>query len=170
MPVYWLISLPLLKGRRDHTWELLQEKTSYGQQLSSNAKLEVPELRVGTLDTLLAHSDDLVKISISTEAIVTKIRRTIHDVAGSAGIQSLKIENLPVESYLTRFRWDEPKFPTRRPVKETIEKISEIMGHVEDDLKVYFVVFAVQNSSCWCFLTLMHLHVSDCWPPPLNGL
>eukprot|EP00775_Hariotina_reticulata_P014548 gene14548-104_t len=146
MPVYWLISLPLLKGRRDHTWELLQEKTSYGQQLSSNAKLEVPELRVGTLDTLLAHSDDLVKISISTEAIVTKIRRTIHDVAGSAGIQSLKIENLPVESYLTRFRWDEPKFPTRRPVKETIEKISEIMGHVEDDLKVKVAEYNVVKS------------------------
>jgi hypothetical protein len=33
-------------------------------------------------------------------------------------------------------RWDEPKFPLRRPVKETIEKITEIMAHLEDDLKV----------------------------------
>jgi hypothetical protein len=34
------------------------------------------------------------------------------------------------------FRWDEPKFPLRRPIKETIDKIGEIMGHIEDDLKV----------------------------------
>eukprot|EP00878_Enallax_costatus_P006736 GHUV01007062.1.p1 GENE.GHUV01007062.1~~GHUV01007062.1.p1 ORF type:complete len:354 (+),score=90.62 GHUV01007062.1:158-1219(+) len=134
--VYWLVSLPLLKGRRDHTWELLQEKSSYGQQLSSNAKLEVPELRVGTIDTLLQHSDDLAKMSIGTEAIVAKIRRTITDVAGQSAIQTLKVENLPVESYLTRFRWDEPKFPLRRPVKETLDKITEILAHLEDDLKV----------------------------------
>eukprot|EP00879_Flechtneria_rotunda_P001770 GHRR01001934.1.p1 GENE.GHRR01001934.1~~GHRR01001934.1.p1 ORF type:complete len:374 (+),score=111.37 GHRR01001934.1:96-1217(+) len=134
--VYWLVSLPLQKGRHDSTWQLLQEKTSYGQQLSSNAKLEVPELRVGTLDTLLQHSDDLAKLNIGTEAVVGKIRRAIHDVAGPAAVHSLKVENLPVESYLTRFRWDESKFPLRRPIKETMEKTSEIMAHLEDDLKV----------------------------------
>lgn len=136
MPSYWLVSLPFARGGRNQTWELLQEKTSYGQQLSSNAKLEVPELRVGTLDTLLQHSDDLSKTSLGTEAIVGKLRRTIHDVGGPQAVAALKVENLPVESYLTRFKWDEPKFPLRRPIKETIEKISEIMGHIEDDLKV----------------------------------
>jgi V-type H+-transporting ATPase subunit C len=105
MPNYWLVSLPLGRGGRGQTWELLQEKTSYGQQLSSNAKLEVPELRVGTLDTLLQHSDDLAKTSMGTEAIVAKLRRTIHDVAGPQAVAALKVENLPVESYLTRFRW-----------------------------------------------------------------
>lgn len=134
--VYWLVSLPLLKGRRDHTWELLQEKTSYGTQLSSNAKLEVPELRVGTLDTLLSHSDDLAKSGLASEAIVAKIRRTLHDVGGPGAVAALRVENLPVESYLTRFRWDEPKFPLRRPIKETIDKIAEILGGIEDDLKV----------------------------------
>jgi hypothetical protein len=82
MPNYWLVSLPLGRGGRGQTWELLQEKTSYGQQLSSNAKLEVPELRIGTLDTLLQHSDDLAKTSMGTEQIVAKLRRTVHDVAG----------------------------------------------------------------------------------------
>lgn len=107
MPQYWLISLPLGKGGRGHTWELLQEKTSYGQQLSSNAKLDVPELRVGTLDILLAHSDDLAKTSLGTEAIVSKLRRTISDVAGPQAVAGLKVENLPVESYLTRFRYED---------------------------------------------------------------
>ena len=105
---YWLLALPLQRGRASATWETLQEKTSYGQQLSSNAKLEVPELRVGTIDTPLAHSDDLAKMSAATEAIVAKIRRTIADVAGPTSLGTLRVENLPVESYLTRWRWDEP--------------------------------------------------------------
>jgi hypothetical protein len=105
MPSYWLVSLPLLKGRRDTTWELLQEKTSFAGQLSSNAKLEVPELRIGTLDTLLQHSDDLAKISLAAEGLVGKLRRTLGDVAGAGAIPGLRVEALPVESYLTRFRW-----------------------------------------------------------------
>jgi V-type H+-transporting ATPase subunit C len=146
--VYWLVSLPLLQGRRDRTWEVLQEKTSYGQQLSSNSKLEVPELRVGTLDTLMALSDDLVKVNTAVEAIVSKIRRTINDIAGQEAVHSLKVENLPVESYLTRFKWDEPKFPVRRPIKETVEKIGEVMSHIEDELKVSSWL---QHTSCMHF-------------------
>lgn len=135
--VYWLISVPLIKGgRKDKTWELLQEKTSFGQQLSSNYKLEVPELRIGTLDTLMQHSDDLAKVNPGVEGVVAKIRRTIADIAGPAATHTLKVDNLPVEAYLTRFKWDEAKFPLRRPIKETIEKITEVITHIEDDLKV----------------------------------
>lgn len=135
--MFWLLALPLKPGgSRGRTWELLQEKTSYGVQLSSNYKLDVPELRVGTLDTLLALSDDLVKVSAAVENVVAKIRRTVADMAGPGAVGSLKVENLPVESYLTRFKWDEPKFPLRRPLRETVDKIGEVMGHIEDDLKV----------------------------------
>jgi len=143
--MFWLLALPIkdpvgggssTSGTRNRTWELLQEKTSYGQQLSSNFKLDVPELRVGTLDTLLALSDDLVKVSNAVEAVVTKIRRTVVDMAGPRAIATLKVENLPVEAYLTRFKWDEPKFPLRRPLRETVDKIGEVMSHIEDDLKV----------------------------------
>jgi V-type H+-transporting ATPase subunit C len=38
--------------------------------------------------------------------------------------------------YLTRFKWDEAKFPTRRPLRESVDKILEIIGRIEDDLKV----------------------------------
>lgn len=142
--MFWLLALPLkgpvpAGGRgSNRTWELLQEKTSYGVQLSSNYKLDVPDLRVGTLDTLLALSDDLVKVATGVEAVVTKIRRTVADAGagGAAAVATLKVENLPVEAYLTRFKWDEPKFPLRRPLRETVEKIGEMLGHIEDDLKV----------------------------------
>ena len=150
--MFWLLALPLKGGaaQRNRTWELLQEKTSYGTQLSSNYKLDVPELRIGTLDTLLALSDDLVKVSGAVEAAVAKIRRGFADVApgGAGALASLRVEGLPVDAYLTRFRWDEPKFPLRRPLRETVDKIGEVMARVEDDLKVRSVCVCVCGGYC----------------------
>lgn len=135
--VFWLVSLPPTNGRKDRTWEVLQEKCSAGgAALSKNHKFELPELRIGTLDSLLALSDELVKVNSSMEATVSKIRRTVADVAGPSGLTNLKVDNLASEDYLIRFKWDEPKFPSRRPLKETVEKITEIVSHLEDDLKV----------------------------------
>ncbi|KIZ06482.1 hypothetical protein MNEG_1463 [Monoraphidium neglectum] len=96
--VFWLLALPPKGGApgRSRTWELLQEKTSYGQQLSSNFKLDVPELRVGTLDTLLALSDDLVKVSAAVDAAVAKIRRTVTDMTGPGAVATLKATALPL--------------------------------------------------------------------------
>lgn len=130
---YWLVALPLTKKRREATWELLQEKAS---GLGSNYKLEIPELRVGTLDTLMALSDELSKTSNVMEAVVGKIRRQITDFGGAGAAAGLRIDNLSTDQYVQRFKWDEAKFPVRRPLKETVEKVTEVVGRIEDDLKV----------------------------------
>lgn len=60
--MYWLVSLPLIEAQ-DRIWSLLQNKTVYEAELSQNYRFELPELRVGTLDSLMVLSDDLVKVS-----------------------------------------------------------------------------------------------------------
>ena len=57
--MYWLVSLPH-GGRPDQAWTNVQESTTYAADYSSNFKFALPEsFRVGTLDSLLALSDDL---------------------------------------------------------------------------------------------------------------
>lgn len=132
---YWLVSLPLLDNSKDRTWNTLQQKTTYDNNWATNFKFDMPELRVGTLDSLMQLSDDLVKTSVTLESVVGKIRRTIVDVCGNpAGAMS--IEGRPVDSYLTSFQWDEAKYPSRRSLKETVAKIQEEMMKLDDDLKV----------------------------------
>jgi hypothetical protein len=46
----WLVGLPVGKTKQA-AWELLQEHTA---QMTVNSKFDVPELRVGTLDSLMA--------------------------------------------------------------------------------------------------------------------
>lgn len=74
--MYWLVALPLLDGP-DRTWSTLQQISTYNAPLATNHRFSIPELRVGTLDTLMVLSDDLVKVNALLESVVNKIRRQV---------------------------------------------------------------------------------------------
>lgn len=67
----------------------------------------VPELRVGTLDALLALSDDLVKTCSAAEQATGKVARQIAELTDTHdAIQFLRldVDGVPVERYLTQFQ------------------------------------------------------------------
>lgn len=130
--VFLVLSLPLINGRRETTWERLQEQTS---GVSDNHKLDVPDLRVGTLDTLMALSDDLVRLNNVIDGVVGKLKRQVVEVGGLSA-STLKVDGQSVESYVNRFKWESAKYPAGRPLKETVDAIAEQVGRQEDELKV----------------------------------
>lgn len=130
---FWFCSLPLVNKRKEQTWELLQEKTT---SFSKNAKFNIPELRVGTLDTLMQLSDDLAKTNNLMEIVVTKLRRQIHDLSGSESTEVPKVKGQTIEDFVSRFSWNEAKYQAKRPLKELAEVITEGIARIEDDLKV----------------------------------
>ena len=67
--LYWLVSCPECDGSKERTWNLLQQKTTYEHDFSINYKFQLPELRVGTLDSLLVLSDDLVKVTAAVRLV-----------------------------------------------------------------------------------------------------
>ena len=139
--MYWLCALPLLDGAKDRTWNLLQQKTTYDADMSINYRFELPDLRIGTLDSLMVLSDDLVKVNGLMEAVVNKIRRQLFEMQTLAAsedkdVQEVLVEGVPPDNYLERFTWDEAKYPPRRPLQETISTLTETVQKLEDDLKV----------------------------------
>lgn len=81
--MYWLVSLPWMDNNEDRTWQLLQNKVTFESNLAENYKFKLPELRVGTLDSLMVLSDDLVKTNGLVEAVVNKLRRQLFDLQTS---------------------------------------------------------------------------------------
>ena len=80
---YWLVSLPLdSRTSKENAWARLNDRTALDAALSNNYKFTLPELRVGTLDSLLQLSDELVKVTASVEGTCTKIRKTLFDIDG----------------------------------------------------------------------------------------
>eukprot|EP00891_Asterochloris_glomerata_P009355 jgi/Astpho2/9355/Aster-07293 len=138
--LYWLVSAPECDGSKERTWNLVQQKTTYEHDFSINYKFTLPELRVGTLDSLLVLSDDLVKVNSMMEAVVNKVRRQLYDVQSASTSDDTpaepQVEGISPSDYIEKFSWDEAKYPPRRPLGETVSMISETVQKLEDELKV----------------------------------
>ncbi|XP_042493552.1 V-type proton ATPase subunit C-like isoform X2 [Macadamia integrifolia] len=76
--------------------------------------------------------------NIFVEGVSHKIRRQIEELERILGTESgaLTVEGVPVDSYLTRFVWDEAKYPTMSPLREIVDGIHHQVAKIEDDLKV----------------------------------
>ncbi|MCL7048795.1 hypothetical protein MKW94_002608 [Papaver nudicaule] len=134
---YWVVSLPV-QSSSSTLWSRLQESISKNSFDTPLYRFNTPDLRVGTLDSLLALSDDLTKSNNFVEGVSHKIRRQIEELERVAGVESsgLTVEGVPVDSYLTRFAWDEAKYPTMSPLREIVDGIHVQVAKIEDDLKV----------------------------------
>ncbi|GAB4826358.1 V-type proton ATPase subunit C, variant 3 [Ancistrocladus abbreviatus] len=134
---YWVVSLPV-KSSASSLWTQLQEAISKQAFDTPVYRFNVPNLRVGTLDSLLALSDDLLKSNSFVESVTHKIRRQIDDLERLSGIEAgaLTVDGVPIDSYLTRFVWDDAKYPTMSSLGEIVDSIHGFASKVEDDLKV----------------------------------
>ncbi|CAL5373099.1 unnamed protein product [Camellia sinensis] len=134
---YWVASLPV-PNSASSLWSRLQESISKQAFDTHLYRFNIPNLRVGTLDSLLALSDDLLKSNSFIEGVSHKIRRQIEEMERVSGVvsSSLTVDGVPVDSYLTRFVWDEAKYPTMSPLKEIVDGIHVQIAKIEDDFKV----------------------------------
>ncbi|CAN4085473.1 unnamed protein product [Withania somnifera] len=136
---YWAVSLSVQQNSSTTSlWSRLQEAISRHSFDTPLYRFNIPNLRVGTLDSLLALSDDLVKSNTFIEGVCSKTRRQIEELERVSGVlsSSLTVDGVPVDSYLTRFAWDEAKYPTMSPLKEIVDGIHSQVAKIEDDLKV----------------------------------
>ncbi|XP_021765139.1 V-type proton ATPase subunit C-like [Chenopodium quinoa] len=134
---YWMVSLPV-QTSASTLWSQLQDSISKQSFDTPLYRFNVPNLRVGTLDSLLSLADDLLKANAFVEGVTHKIRRQIEELERSSGVEGggLTVDGVPIDSYLTRFVWDEAKYPTMSPLKEVVDGIHRFVAKVEDDLKV----------------------------------
>ncbi|KAH1080659.1 hypothetical protein J1N35_020420 [Gossypium stocksii] len=134
---YWVVSLPVQKSAST-LWNSLQDQISKHSFDTPLYRFNIPNLRVGTLDSLLALSDDLFKSNTFIEGVSQKIRRQIEELERVFGLESnaLTVDGVPIDSYLTRFVWDEAKYPTMSPLREIVDGIHTLVAKIEDDLKV----------------------------------
>ncbi|WCJ40221.1 V-type proton ATPase subunit C [Euphorbia peplus] len=134
---YFIVSLPV-QNSASTLWNRLQDQISKHSFDTPLYRFNIPNLRVGTLDSLLSLSDDLLKSNSFIEGVSHKIRRQIEELERVSGVESsgLTVDGVPVDSYLTRFVWDEAKFPTMSPLREIVDSIHSQVAKIEDDLKV----------------------------------
>ncbi|GFR05623.1 v-type proton ATPase subunit C [Trichonephila clavata] len=132
MPEFWVISAP-----GPQALEKLNAVTK-PNNLSVNYKFHIPDLKVGTLDTLVGLTDDLAKLDTYVEGIIRKIVSYMEEVLEDQKemlSENLHVNNGDVNQYLTRFQWDMAKYPARQPLPSIAEIINKQVQQIEADLK-----------------------------------
>src|SRR4051812_39797573 len=94
---------------------------------------EVPTMKVGTLEKLMAAGDSLAKVDTSVEGVIRKIERACQEL-NEAG-EELMVEGGPVLAYIEHFRWATAKYQASRPVEELVKLITQSVQKIDDELK-----------------------------------
>lgn len=131
---YLLISAP--KTRED-TYNTLTRKISDENDLATQFKFAVPDLKVGTLDSLVALSDDLGRVDTYVETVTRKIAQQLFEVLDNPADRSevLTVGQTNYEKYINYFTWDEAKYPSTQSLKVITEVIHAQCHKFDDELK-----------------------------------
>ncbi|XP_060760735.1 V-type proton ATPase subunit C 1-B [Neoarius graeffei] len=137
MAEFWLISAPGEKTCQQ-TWERMNAATTRANNLSTNTKFTIPDLKVGTLDVLVGLSDELAKLDSFVESVVKKVAHYMADVLEDSRdkvLENLLANGVDLMTYITRFQWDMAKYPIKQSLKNISEIISKQVTQIDYDLK-----------------------------------
>eukprot|EP00903_Cladosiphon_okamuranus_P021617 g19876.t1 len=141
---YTLVSLPNENQPADQVFRKL--KKSALETYAEIFKVEVPPLQVGTLDSLMQLSDDLVRIDMLVENMVRKIEKQYLEVAGETP-EILKVGGVSPGKYVRQFEWEFSKFAVRQRLPALVALIQGSVGKIEEEHRNLSMVFSEKNQS-----------------------
>lgn len=106
-------------------------------------KVEIPPLHHGTLDSLIALSDELPKVETQIDSVVKKIERQYFEIQAlnttrKAGtpVPPLKVQDRTVDSYLQRWTWDFARYQHQgKKLSELVQQITVLASTADEELK-----------------------------------
>ena len=131
---FWLVSVPGEKTPQE-SWEKLFKTIS---PIANIFKINIPGLKVGTLDQLFGLSDELNKMDSFVESVTRKVAQYLSEVLEHEKdklAENLMANNVDCFTYLTKFDWDFAKYPIKQPLKSIVETVSKQVSQIENDLK-----------------------------------
>ncbi|KAJ1929923.1 Vacuolar ATP synthase subunit C [Tieghemiomyces parasiticus] len=135
MPNYWLLSLPAA-GDRNAAWQRLRAEVAGDQH--DLCTFSIPEFKIGTLDSLVQLSDELVKTDQTYGALATKLADVLRNlVQGDEQVLAsmLSIGGKSVDQYLKSFSWDTTKYRTDKALDDVVQAIAQQVSIIEGALK-----------------------------------
>jgi len=131
---YWMISIPNQGNPTKTTQTLKSNVEGRGGEHYALQKLPLQRLKVGTLDKLIALSDDLGRVDASSKNVVSKLHRTYAELEDSTG-QLLSVYNKSIRGYITNFLWDEGHFNPRAQLRDLVQVIHSNMVKTAEHLR-----------------------------------
>lgn len=131
-----LVSVPTASypDTEEPFWDVRQK---VGSQAAQVHPFTIPELRVGTLDSLMVLDQELAKVDSIAEQSINKIQRQYEELCQdeSGEEAALLVKGTSPTEYLEQFSWDEARYSHSRRLNELVHMMQQSVGKIDDDMK-----------------------------------
>ena len=159
----WLVTVPV-RGEIEHGDYFSSVKHKIKDDGCTVSRVIIPDLAVGTLDSLIRLSDDIVKSDAQIDNILKKIERIYMDTIASHNkitmeygnkntlvsnnvAQKLRVKEQNIDEFIKSFAWDYARYPINRPLDALINDIQHIGSKVDDELKKLGMAYNERNNA-----------------------
>lgn len=129
----WVVSAP--NERQSSSFESIYSSLDSSQALCSAHRLVLPQLRVGTLDSLISVADAISRDDKTLESSIDRVLRQYRELVNQSSAIP-QVEGVEILEYVTDFEWDEAKFASTDSLAEIRSCIMDQVSRLEDDMKI----------------------------------
>jgi len=142
---YFLISVPIR-----NTSDVSKTKTDLTQKIRNSGdketqlwEFDLPQLKVGNIDSLIFLSDALKKTATSVEGTIRKVAAQHLELVDNQEPKQqdkkvapvIEVRNARPEEALTRFHWEDAHYPRRKSLPELTQSIKAEIFTTEKELR-----------------------------------
>ncbi|KAG2075244.1 ATPase, V1 complex, subunit C [Suillus decipiens] len=131
----WLIAVP----QDGDSESLLPEITSKLPQPTRIAELGIPSFKTGTLDSLIALSEELPKQDAFFTATIAKIVDTLRNLLNNDPTklaQHILVNEGSVDDYVLQgWRWNDSRYGVQRSLREMVDVLNKEMASIDNVMK-----------------------------------
>ncbi|KAG6845671.1 hypothetical protein H0H87_005878 [Tephrocybe sp. NHM501043] len=124
----WLIAVPS-DGETEGLSQELHSKLVHQSKSTRLAQFEIPSFKTGTLDSLVALSEDIPKQDTAFTSTVAKTVDTLRSLLNNDPAklaQHILIDEKSVDDYLLKgWRWDEGRYNVQKGLREIVESLAK---------------------------------------------
>lgn len=136
----WLIAVPHDGDAEGLLPEIATKFSQLSRSSSSTvAELGVPCFKTGTLDSLIALSEELPKQDAFFTSVVAKTVEALRNLLNNDPVklaQHIVVDERSVDDYLLRgWRWNEGRYNIQRSLRETVDLLNKEMASIDNTMK-----------------------------------
>ncbi|RDB28518.1 V-type proton ATPase subunit C 1 [Hypsizygus marmoreus] len=134
----WLIAVPN-DGEAEGLLQELHTKLSHQSKSFGLAQFDIPSFKTGTLDNLVALSEDIPKQDAFFTATVARTVDTLRSLLNndpSKLAQHILVDENNVDDYLLRgWRWNEGRYGAQKGLQEIVDSLGKEMTSIDNAMK-----------------------------------
>ncbi|EDO08657.1 vacuolar ATPase subunit C family protein [Babesia bovis T2Bo] len=104
------------------------------------------DLRFTSFDNLLVCADDLEKHDPIVESVLKRVENLARSVDNSPLTIHFQGRQVAVETYISRFQWDDGRFPRYITLAENLQTLADLVKKMDDDVSAKASAYADLNN------------------------